>query len=407
MRSLVVLLGALLLQDPPDDASRKLGERAERAAEWLADADSELRAMGLKEARELGSAVSPALERKLADKGMTDVARAWRESTAKNLAWIHEAELEDVSPDDPAVREIQKIDRSFIDKYVRAKYAEAQGFVRKKSYQRAFDLAGAILALEPKSSMGEAVRRLRRYCDGMILQTTLLEAKLLHGKPLYAAGEPVELSLRLKNIFRSGLNVSFGKGEEGKPAPRGVIVVEVETTLRDFYGATQTWSRSQEIHVDNEIPVAPGGQWEKTFLLDVNLEVGDQEHVREIVVNAWTQPTGIAVEGRDAGRRIQFESAFLRIVPKKYERFLENPLEGLSKTLESGTAQHVYICSRLLEGKDREAGTARLVQELEKTSEAKQRAALSWILKGLTGQTLGEDPKAWREWFDAKGKKSK
>ena len=407
MRCLVVFLAALLVQEPPEDASRKLAERAERAAAWLTDADAELRAMGLKEARELGSAAAPVLEKKLSEKGLLDVARAWRETTAKGPAWVHEAELEEVSPDDPAVAELRKIDRSFVDKYIRAKYAEAMGFVRKKSYQRAYDLAGAILAMEPKSSMAEAVRKLRRYADGMILQTTLLEAKLLHAKPAYSAGEAVELTLRLKNIFRSGLAVTFGKGEEGKPAPRGVVVVEVETTLRDFYGASQTWSRSQEVHVDNEIPVAPGGQWEKTFLLDANFEVGDQEHVREIVVNAWTQPTGIAIEGRDAGRRIQFESAFLRIVPKKYERFLENPLEGLSKTLESGTAQHVYICSRLLEGKDRDAGADRLVRELEKSSDAKQKAALSWILKGLTGQTLGEDPKAWRDWLDAKGKKTK
>lgn len=408
MRCLAVLLGALLVQDPPDDATRKLAERAERAADWLVDADPELRAMGLKEARELGSAGVPALEKRLAERGLLDVAKAWRESTSKSAAWVREAELEDVAADDPAVAELRKIDRGFVDKYVRAKYAEAMGFVRKKSYQRAYELAGAILALEPKASMAESVRKLRRYADGMILQTTLLEAKLLHAKPSYVAGEPVEIALRMKNIFRSGLTVSFGKGEEGKPAPRGVIVVEVETTLRDFYGATQTWSRSQEVHVDNEIPVAPGGQWERTFLLDANLEVGDQEHVREITVNAWTQPIGIAIEGRDAGRRVQFESAFLRIVPKKYERYLENPLEGLSKSIEDGApAQLTYICSRLLEGKDREAGTRKLVEALEKTEKPLYRASMSWILKGLTGQTLGEDPKAWREWLDAKGKKTK
>lgn len=402
MRCLVVLLALLLTQEPPDDASRKLAERAERAAGWLVEPDAELRAMGLKEARELGSAAVPALEKQLGDR--MDVAKAWRDATARSSAFVHEAELEEISADDPAVAELRKIERPFVEKYVRAKYAEAMGFVRKRSYQRAYDLSGALLALEPKSSMVEQIRKLRRHCDAMILQTTLLEAKLLHAKPAYLASEPVELSLRLKNIFRSGLTVSFGKGDEGKPAPRGVIVVEVETTLRDFYGATQTWTRSQEVHVDNEVPVAPGGQWEKSFVLDLNLEVGDQEHVREIVVNAWTQPSGIAIEGRDAGRRIQFESAFLRVVPKKYERYLENPLDWLVKALETGTAQHVYICSRLLEGKDRDAGTSRLIQELEKSSDPKQKAALSWILKGLTGQTLGEDAKAWREWLEKKKK---
>ena len=409
MRGLVVFLALLVgQQDPPDDASRKLAERAERAAGWLVDADPELRAMGLKEARELGSAAAPALEKRLEDKGLLDVAKAWRESSAKPAGFVHEKELEEISPDDPAVLEMRKIDRSFVDKYVRAKYAEAMGFVRKRSYQRAYELAGAILSVEPKSSMAEAVRKLRRHCDSMILQTTLLEAKLLHGKSSYAEGEPVELSLRLKNIFRSGLTVSFGKTDDGKPAPRGVIVVEVETTLRDFYGATQTWSRSQEVQVDNEIPVASGGQWEKTFLLEANLEVSDQDHVREVVVNAWVQPSGITIEGRDAGRRIQFESAFLRIVPKKYERLLENPLEAMGKSIDDGAAAQVtYICSRLLEPKDRDAGARRILEALEKTEKPLYRSSMSYILKGLTGQTLGEDPKAWRDWLDTKGKKTK
>jgi hypothetical protein len=409
MRSIAVILALLALQEPPDDAARKLGERAERAADWLADADADLRAMGRKEAGELGSAAVPALEKRISEKGLLDLAKAWREASASNAAtrFVPEAELETIAPDDPAVKEMQKIDRAFVEKYLRAKYAEAMGFVHKRSYQRAFDLTGAILALEPRASMAESVRKLRRHCDSMILQTTLLEARLMHAKPCYVVGESVDLSLRLKNIFRSGLTLSFGKAAAGQPAPRGVVIVEVETTLRDFYGATQTWTRSQEVFVENEIPVASGGQWEKTFVLDANLELGDREHVREMVVNAWTQPVGIEVEGRDAGRRVQFESAFVRLVPKKYERFLENPLEWLGKTVDAGTAQETYICSRLLEGKDRDAGTALLVAAMEKTDNAKYRSSLSWILKGLTGQTLGEEPKPWRDWLDGKGKKTK
>ena len=44
MRGVVVILALpLLVQDPPDDATRKLAERAERAAGWLVDGDPELR----------------------------------------------------------------------------------------------------------------------------------------------------------------------------------------------------------------------------------------------------------------------------------------------------------------------------------------------------------------------------
>lgn len=411
MRMLLVLGGLLLMQEPPaDEAAKKLAERAERAAGWLTDADADLRGMGRKEVRALGSAALPALEKLLADKGLLELAGAWRDVAGPaggGAKFVAEADLDELPPEDPAHREIQKVDRTLIDKYLRAKYAEALGFVRKKSYQKAYDLAGALLVLEPRAAVADSVRKLRRHCDAMILQTTLLEAKLLHGKPAYVIGDPVELSLRLKNIFRSGLTVSFGKGLEGQLLPKGVVIVEVETTIREFYAHSQTWTRSQEVHVDNEIPVAPGAQWERSFGLDADAEIADQEHVREIVVNAWTQPAGIAIEGRDAGRRIQFESAFLRLVPRKYAHLLEDPLGQLGKSIEGGRpAQETYICSRLLDGPDRDAGARRLIDALEKTENPKYKTSLSWILKGLTGQTLGEDPKAWREWLEAKGKKT-
>ena len=411
MRMLWVLAGALLLQEPADEVTRKLAERAERAAGWLTDADADLRAMGRKEIRSLGSAALPSLEKLLSEKGVLELAMAWRDVAGPaggGAKFVAEAELDEAPPDDPAVRELQKVDKVLIDKYLRAKYAEALAFVRKKSYQRAYDLAGALLTLEPRAAVADSVRKLRRHCDAMILQTTLLEAKLLHAKPSYVIGDVVELSLRLKNIFRSGLTVSFGKGLEGQPLPKGVVIVEVETTIREFYAHSQTWTRSQEVHIDNEIPVAPGAQWERSFGLDPDAEVADQEHVREIIVNAWTQPAGIEIEGRDAGRRIQFESAFIRLVPKKYAHLLENPLEQLGKSIESGrSAQETYICSRLLDGPDRDAGARRLIDALGKTENPKYKTSLSWILKGLTGQTLGEDPKAWRDWLDAKGKKTK
>jgi hypothetical protein len=398
MTRLTCLLAAgLLLQD---DRAAKI----ERAVGWLANADPEVREMGRQQLAGFGKDALPALEKRLGEAGLLDLARAWRGLAAlpAGPAWIPEAKLDELPPDDPGAKEAAKLDRAFVDRYVRAKYAEAMGFVRKKNYQRAFDLSSALLALEPKSAHVESVRKLRRHADAMILQTTLLEAKLLHAKPAYAAGEPVELRLRMKNVHPLNVAVSFGRPEGGAAPTPGLVVVEIETRITGLKGESESWTRSQEVRIENEIPIASGAQWETAFTVDLATDAEDRENVREVTVNAWMTPTGITVKERDATRRIQFEPATFRTVPARYAAFLASPLESLGKTIDAGTAQETYVCSRLLEGADRDPGAAMLVQAMSKTENAGYREALSWILMHLTGERLGPDPRKWLDWMEKK-----
>jgi hypothetical protein len=313
------------------------------------------------------------------------------------------SELDSLPEDDPGAKEVAKLDRPAVEKYVRAKYNEAMGFVRKKNYVKAHELASALLALEPKSAHADSVRKLKRYADAMVLQTTLLEAKLLHTKPAYAAGEPVELRLRMKNIHPQPLTVAYGKTDVPGAAPLpGVVVVEIETRVTHLQGNSESWTRSQEIRIENEIPIAPGAQWETAFAVDLAADGDDRDNVRELTVTAWTSPTGIQVAGRDATRRIQFEPAVFRIVPARYSAYLAGPLEALGKTIDGGTAHETYVCSQLLQGAEKESGVAMLVQAMAKTENPGYREALSWVLVHLTGERLGSDPKKWQEWLDKK-----
>jgi len=400
-----VVVGALIALALQDRA-----EHIERSIDWVVGPDPELREMGREQLmRHFGREALPALEKRLERMGALEVAKLWRDVGGIPSApgWVKEEELEVLPDDDPALAQMRKIDRSVIEAYVKAKYAEAIGFVHKKQYQRAYDLGGALLALEPRSAVAESVRKLRRHCDAMILQTTLLEARLVHAKPAYLLDEPVELTLRAKNIFRSEIRIGYDRPEPGKPVPPGVVLLEIATTVRDLYGASQTWTRSQEVSVEGDIPVAPGGQWERSFTLDTATEIDDREHVREVVVQAWTAPGSMTVEGRDVTRRVIFEPAVLRLVPRKHERFVEAPLEWLKKTIASGTAQETFICSRLIPDADRGAALEALIDAMARTENRAYREALSWILKGMTGEALGPDPKKWREWNEQRGKPKK
>lgn len=402
MTKLACVLAAAALALAPQD------ERIERAVAWLADADPELRAMGARQVAGFGRDALPALEKSLEKARLLEVAKAWRAADAAAAAprWVAEADLDVLPEDDPGAKEVAKLDRAAVEKYVRAKYQEAMGWVRKKNYARAHEVAAALLALEPKSAHADSIRKLKRHADAMVLQTTLLEAKLLHAKPAYAAGEAVELRLRMKNIHSFPLSVSYGKTDgPAAAAPPGVVIVEIETKIVSLAGNTESWTRSQEVRVENEIPIAPGAQWEVAFSADLGVDADDRENAREITVSAWTAPSRIEVQGRDATRRIQFEPATFKVVPARYAAYLASPLESLGKTIDGASAQETFVCSRLLEGADRDPGAAMLIQAMAKTENPGYREALSWVLLHLTGERLGADPKKWQEWMEKKSSK--
>jgi hypothetical protein len=238
----------------------------------------------------------------------------------------------------------------------------------------------------------------------MITQTTLVEAKIYQEKLCYAAAEPVELTLRLRNLFRSAMRIEYEKPAPEKPAA-GVVVVEIEVRITDWEGHSRSFFKHQELPIEGEIPLASGAQWERKFTLDVKDELDDRLHVREVVVNAWTQPAKIETEGKTVTRRLQFEPGRARLVPPQYAKNLENPLESLRQAMEKGTVHDVYVATQVLPDEQKDAAAEMLIRWLGKAESEKGRMAAANLLAGLTGQKFGIDVRAWSEWHRNKGKK--
>lgn len=394
-----------LVQEPPEDA-KKREARIRELVEWLANPDPDVRAMGEKDLPAMGRAALPAIEKKLQEQGVMPLVRMLRNldrGPAKSEGWVDEREIRP-RPEDPALKELAKLDKGIVDKYVQAKYNEALAYANAKNYQRGLDLSSALLVLEPRSSGSETVRRLKRYCDTMITQTTLIEAKIFQEKICYATGEPVELTLRLRNLFRSTMQIEYEKPAAGGAA-KGVVVVEIEVRVTDWEGASRSFFKHQELTIDGEIPLASGAQWERKFALEVGDELDDRLHVREVVVNAWTQPAKIDTEGKTVTRRLQFEPGRVKLVPPQYVKNLENPLEALGRAMEKGTVHDVFVCTQLLPDEQKDPAAELLIKWLGKAESEKGRMAAANLLASLTGQKYGTDARAWADWHRNKGKK--
>jgi hypothetical protein len=124
-------------------------------------------------------------------------------------------------------------------------------------------------------------------------------------------------------------------------------------------------------------------------------------------VGGWSQPAKVSTDGVNITRRIQFEPALVKVLPKKYERFLENPLQWLDKMIADGDPQEIYVCSQLLEGDDKDKGAGKLIQLLAKSNTLISKTYAANILTGLTGVSLGVDPRRWEAWLQNKTLNSK
>ena len=78
-------------------------------------------------------------------------------------------------------------------------------------------------------------------------------------------------------------------------------------------------------HTVMEIPIATGAQWEMKVEVNTALEFEDDTEVRTFEVNAWTDPAKLESVGLSGARRIQFEPARFKVVPKKYAKFIADP----------------------------------------------------------------------------------
>ena len=392
----VVLWLVPLLLVPQDDADRQ--HRIQQALAWFADKDAELSQSARAHLVALGREAVPAIERKLSEKGALPLADLLREIDRKVP-----------SPEPfvlPAEEDPVKIDKDAADKYLRAKYTEAMGYAKKSQFQKGLDMASGLLALEPRHALGDRVKQLRRYCEHMITQTSLIEAKILQEKLAFAAGEPVALTMRLKNLFKNAVTVRY-EGAEGKQ-PEGLAVIEIEAVLRRLDGESTTATRHQEFAFEGEIPLATGAQWERKLALDTAFGLPDELDVQTVTVNAWTQPSKIETDGVNITRKLQFEPAVLKLVPKRYSHFLEDPVGWLSKTIETGQpAQETWICVQILPAEDRRRGAEVLVRAMEKTDNPKYVPALDRMLTELTGEKFGADVKKWSDWLARQGQDKK
>jgi hypothetical protein len=82
--------------------------------------------------------------------------------------------------------------------------------------------------------------------------------------------------------------------------------------------------------------------------------------------------------------------------------------------IAEGDPQEIYVCSQLLEEKDRDKGADLLIRLLGKSTTLTSKTYAANLLTAFTGQSFGADVRRWQNWLqdraadkDSRDKKKK
>lgn len=393
---MMIKIAALLVALLP--AQEDPAARVRRALDWYADTDPKVRELGRKELRAIGPDAVPHLEKLLELREAIDIYRLIRDidrlGKEPGTGWVSGADL---PSEEEITRDLPSVERREAEKYVRLRMAEAFGAAKSGDYQRGYDLAQALLILEPKSRHAEPLRKIRRYCDNWIIQMSLVRSRVILPAAGGAAAGPHEVTLRMENVFKGGVRLLYDRGTDVRPSTP-VVVVEIACDKLEPNGTVTNATRTQEVVVEHEIPIAMGAQWERVFAFETAGDFpGDEDFIRVYTIGAWTQPSRIEYAGGSTLKRILFEPAVFKVVPGKHRHMLEDPLAALDRAIGSGTVNEVFVAAMLLPEEQKVEGLARLVPQLETSQTEAGRIAVGHILTVMTGRKLGTDPRKWRE----------
>lgn len=391
---LLILIIPLLLQEP---SPQEKVHRIEQAIDWLIESDPELRQAGRKILLEAGPEAIFRLERRMSDRGLDRVYEVLRILHAKSgpeaTGWVGQKDLPD---EEELKKELPRVPKKRVDQYVFSKYYEAWRYAKSGNFQKAMGIAEALLLLEPKSRYRQKLGELRRFCDHRLTQETLCEASVVSSKSVAIRGEKLECSLRIRN--RRDQEIRFQFSQEG----RGFALVNQVVRVPALRGDEHEYNRSRQVRFENDIPIAADAQWEHSFLLDTGAELDLSQDLQIVTVHAWMLPRRIGLGDAGMTRRIIFEPAVIRVVAKKYEPDLADPLSGLRRAIESGTVNDVFVLSHLLEGGQKETGIGLLVAQLSSTKTEAGSVFLTRLLAFLTGEKIGPRGDKWVEWWKSR-----
>ncbi len=305
---------------------------------------------------------------------------------------------------------ISTADLNSWEKALYAKYLDAVRLAKLSRYEQASKLCDAILVLDPSVSYRNAVKTLKVFAEERLLMKNVVRTEVKTDRTLYEIGEVVDVSVTIENLTTELLEVEFAPSEEIKDSAmrkyfegyKPEMYFRITYSQYDPLGTVSTSQLTQTIPVDKQVRLGPGERWVRTFAIDTMRDNPTNQLYRSYKVEGELRPMRIRHGGQTVFRRIAIDPLLVRVFPPDVDPVLQDPVGFLTRALEGGVPNDIFLCALLVPVKDLDRAIQLLMDSLVKAPAAGQLAIMA-TLRHVTGAPISFEVDEWTRWYADRG----
>lgn len=297
-----------------------------------------------------------------------------------------------------------------VDKFLAAKFLEANELAAKDRCDEAIRLCEAILALRPDTTLRPRIKAFKVECEDKLVQARLVRATFVPDRTLYELGDVINLKLVLENLTPDPMEITLVNTlpikdkETDRRHPKLHLkgLIDVTVTLTEFnpVGDSGSLTRQDYHQVDSDITLLPGARWSTMFSIKTADDDPKNGLYRTYTVEGRVLSFLIKAGERSSARPIVIPPLTIPVYPVKVSRILDDPIQALGSALDNGSPNDLYLVCRLIPEVKRQMATELLMAALDVAAEPRKILILS-CLRQVTRQPIPLEEPAWRKWWQA------
>jgi len=318
------------------------------------------------------------------------------------------------------------------------KYEVASGYAAGGYDDEAQTLVQAALALHPPEAWARRFRDLRSSLRVRRLEETLLRVDARGERDYVPFASPVDWTVRIRNVGRREVVLADPRQVEGAASASAVTLRVVRRDL-DIYAAElrRTWTQTVFLQTPRAGPVRipPGGVHEVRVRMP-GPDVGEPiSGLRVLEVSGTLRAALVGPDGGVDGVALPIRRGRVVAVPQNFEPLARDPLGSMETAIPAVAPPHLLVAAEFVERDDVPRGVEILARALETGDPALRTAAVGALgllreralgrplaplaeplvrgltrspsradalmegLRRLSGATLPEDARLWKDWW--------
>lgn len=214
------------------------------------------------------------------------------------------------------------------ERWYEAKLREAALRIDRGDHLGAWKILDAILVLEPDCPVRDRIHDLRRRSRELYLRANIVAARIVPKKVLVAPGEPIELTLEVKNVSGHPLDIAFSAADNDLAA-----ALDVELFRATERGDRVRLREMRTLHFEGAKRLGPNDAWTTAVTLPP-LDKAPREVFRRLTISGSLRPNALA-RGEESffGAILPVFPVDVVVVDPAFRSIAADPAAALRETL--------------------------------------------------------------------------